>query len=140
MALNGPVMGGGAELLTAMDYVIAAESSKIGFVHAKLGVSPGWGGGSRLMEKIGQRHALISLLTAKCHTPNRWLELGLVDEVVQNGEALASAFRLAKTVLDNDMDAVLGILGMLKGGRPEADVFLSLWGGDAHKEALGLKS
>ena len=44
-AVEGAALGGGAEVLTACDALICGESSTIGFVHASLGVSPGWGGG-----------------------------------------------------------------------------------------------
>ena len=45
-AVEGAALGGGAEILTACDYVVASSRARIGFVHASLGVSPGWGGGA----------------------------------------------------------------------------------------------
>ena len=44
--INGPALGGGAELTTFSDFRIITDSprSRIQFVHALLGASPGWGG------------------------------------------------------------------------------------------------
>ena len=43
-AVEGAALGGGAELITAADWVVSSRRSTIGFVHARLGVTPGWGG------------------------------------------------------------------------------------------------
>ena len=80
-AVEGAALGGGAELLTAADWVIAADDAQIGFVHAALGVSPGWGGGHRLVRKVGHRAALPVLVGARKMTAAQSAVLGLVDEV-----------------------------------------------------------
>ena len=55
VAVEGAALGGGAELTTVGDYVVAEPSATMAFVQAKLGVTPGWGGGQRLINKIGSR-------------------------------------------------------------------------------------
>lgn len=44
--IDGPAVGGGSELATTSDFRImtSSQSSRVQFIHAKLGASPGWGG------------------------------------------------------------------------------------------------
>ena len=61
-AIDGYAMGGGAELTTCTDLVVLSRDAKIQFVHAKRGASMGWGGGRRLVKKLGRSRALRMLL------------------------------------------------------------------------------
>ena len=83
--IHGPALGGGAELATSCDYrvITDAATSQIGFVHGKLGASPGWGGGGRLFEIVGRRNALRLFGTAKILCPQEALEMGLADVVLE---------------------------------------------------------
>ena len=55
--INGPAIGGGAEMMTIADFRIMPlnDSIFIEFVHAKLGASPGWGGARRLTSIVGRK-------------------------------------------------------------------------------------
>ena len=66
-AVEGAALGGGAELSQLADWVVMAESARIGFVHARLGVSPGWGGASLLFRRVGRSAAAAILLRAEVH-------------------------------------------------------------------------
>src|SRR3989304_7274593 len=48
-AINGPARGGGAEIAPACDQRVMAEGADIGFVHARLGITPARGGGAPLL-------------------------------------------------------------------------------------------
>ena len=50
---DGAAMGGGLEIALACDLRIAASSTKMGLVEAKLGIIPGAGGSQRLPRLIG---------------------------------------------------------------------------------------
>ena len=148
-AVEGAALGGGAELLTAADWVIAADDAQIGFVHAALGVSPGWGGGHRLVRKVGHRAALPVLVGARKMTAAQSAVLGLVDEVVAQGDAEVSAREWIGRILARPTEAVQGALQILRAGREQPDsaadveraVFQDLWGGPAHRRALdGVKA
>src|SRR5690625_5646758 len=52
--LNGDALGGGCEIATACDFRIAKETTKFGFVQSKLGIVPGWGGGTRSEEHTSE--------------------------------------------------------------------------------------
>ena len=87
-ALNGPALGGGAELALACDLRIAAPHAEIGFLQAQLGVTTAWGGGIDLALTVGDRSALRILATAARIAPGRALEIGLVDWVCAPGQDL----------------------------------------------------
>lgn len=82
--VHGPALGGGAELATACDFRLMTDSpsSKIGFVHGRLGASPGWGGGARLVQIVGRSRALRMLGTAQVLGPSDALDVSLVDAVL----------------------------------------------------------
>ncbi|MCK6506600.1 enoyl-CoA hydratase/isomerase family protein [Myxococcota bacterium] len=137
-AVEGAALGGGAELLTACDLVIAARDAQVGFVHARLGVSPGWGGGARLVRRVGSRRAALVLLPVDGPTAERAAALGLVDELVPPGQALARAREVATRVAAWDRQAVAAALRIARSGEREVEreAFCALWGGPAHREAL----
>lgn len=87
-AINGPAVGGGAELITACDHRIADTRAAIQFVHPTMGISPGWGGGTRLTKLVGRSRALRLLASAEKVTAEAALELGLVDALA-GGEGLS---------------------------------------------------
>jgi ethylmalonyl-CoA/methylmalonyl-CoA decarboxylase len=47
--VRGRAIGGGAELTLSTDFRVFAPSGKLNFVQARLGVLPGWAGGSKLV-------------------------------------------------------------------------------------------
>lgn len=88
--VEGGAFGGGAELATACDFRLMHRGAAVQFVQAKMGVSPGWGGGARLYKIVGRQHALRLLCTAEKLSAARALELQLADEVF-DGETSAMA-------------------------------------------------
>mgnify|MGYP002396252284 CR=1 FL=1 len=97
-AINGYALGGGSEVALACDLRIADEHARMGFVHVRLAVTPGWGAGQRLMRLVGYSRAMQMLLRGRImHAPE--LEaLGLVNKVVPSGEALRHALYTAEHV------------------------------------------
>lgn len=139
-AVEGAALGGGAELLTATDHVIAGESASVGFVHASLGLSPGWGGAARLRRRVGARAAYLWMVTAARLGAEEAHRQGLVDEVVASGEALPRAIELARMLAALPREAVRSARPALSAKDPagERAVFANLWGGPAHRQALGM--
>ncbi|MFY9631856.1 MAG: 3-hydroxyacyl-CoA dehydrogenase NAD-binding domain-containing protein [Candidatus Cybelea sp.] len=93
-AIDGTCLGGGLELALTCDYRVATERSKLGLPEIKLGLLPGAGATQRLTRLIGARAALEFMLKGSSVKAQRALELGIIDEVVENGvvaraEALA---------------------------------------------------
>jgi enoyl-CoA hydratase/carnithine racemase len=134
-AVEGAALGGGAELLMVADLVIAGDTAQVGFVHAALGVSPGWGGGRRLVERVGARVALPLLAFARRLDAGHAQRLGLVDEVVAAGSALEVAQAHAAALEALPVEAVRAAVAIARGAE-EGPLFEQLWGGLAHQAAL----
>ncbi len=87
-AIDGNAIGGGAELSTCTDLVVLSRQSTIKFVHASRGASPGWGGGRRLVNRIGRRKALRMLLLGESVYGEEEADmLDYADFVAEEGES-----------------------------------------------------
>ena len=86
--VNGDALGGGAELAVACDLRVMAAHARIGYMHGRLAVSTGWGGGTDLFDLIGRARALRMLARAEMVTALEALAWGLADAVAAPGEDL----------------------------------------------------
>lgn len=94
-ALNGHALGGGLELAGTADIRIAEAQAKLGLPETGIAMVPGWSGTQRLVRRFGAGVVRRLALTGEIVTADRALALGLVDEVVATGEALARAREIA---------------------------------------------
>jgi enoyl-CoA hydratase/carnithine racemase len=92
-AVNGLAVGGGAEILLLMDYVVASRSAWISFPEARIGLIP-----PILLTlgalQLGPRLARSLALSARRLTAEEAMSLGIVDEVV-DGDPLPRALEAA---------------------------------------------
>ncbi len=80
--IQGHAMGGGLEMALACDLRFAAEGSyRLGLPEVTLGLLPGNGGTQRLPRLIGANKALEMMLTGETVTPERALELGIINRI-----------------------------------------------------------
>lgn len=93
-ALNGAVIGGGAELALAAHYRIAAPGARIGLPDIVLGLPPGAGGGQRLAALCGAEAAMDLLLRGRPVGAEAARRAGLLDALVEE-DAIGSAMALA---------------------------------------------
>lgn len=100
-AVNGVAMGGGFEIALACDLIIAAENAVFALPEPRVGLAALAGGLHRLPRQIGLKRAMGMILTGRHVKAQEGLELGFVNEVVPQGEALAAAERWAKLILQN---------------------------------------
>jgi len=137
-AVEGAALGGGAELLTCCDRIIAGASARVGFVHAALGVSPGWGGGMRLVDRLGAKKALDLLVSARMLDGRKAVDFGWFDEVVDDGMAVQRAAAWLDDLARRPKDAVRGAVRLIRERtvQTEREIFLGLWGSEAHRHAL----
>ena len=80
--VEGLAVGGGAEIAALAHLVCATPGAAFQFLQAKVGLSPGWGGGAALAQRVGQGRALDLLLTARRIGVAEARSLGLVDRVL----------------------------------------------------------
>ena len=141
-AVDGHAVGGGAELCTASDWRCFGADAKLRFVQAKMGVSPGWGGGSRLAAIVGRAEALRLLAHAPTLDAEDARALGLSDASAAPGETAAQgALRLLiEPALDvaASHDAIRACKRSVSAETiaAETDAFASVWGSSANREAV----
>jgi enoyl-CoA hydratase len=81
-AVDGYAVGGGLEITMACDFVIATERAKWGMPEVDVGITPGWGGTTRLARLIGRRRAKEINLIGALHSAQRAVEWNLWNRVV----------------------------------------------------------
>ena len=105
-AINGAAMGGGMELAISCTFRIMAESAKMGLPEVKLGIIPGTGGTQRLPRLIGKGRAMELLLTGEIIDASEAFRIGLVNQVVKDGNVIEAAEELAARIMINAPIAV----------------------------------
>jgi len=100
-AVEGYALAGGFELALACDFIIASESAKFGIPEVKRGLAATAGGLIRLPRLIPTRIALEFALTGDMVSADRAYQLGLVNRVTPQGEALSGAKAFAQIIMAN---------------------------------------
>ncbi|MGC2474918.1 MAG: enoyl-CoA hydratase/isomerase family protein [Candidatus Sulfotelmatobacter sp.] len=90
-AVHGVVFGGGFELALACDLIIADKTARFAFPELRLGLIPGFGGIPRLKRDIGNAVVRDLILTGRSFNATKAQQIGLVSQVVSEGEALRAA-------------------------------------------------
>jgi enoyl-CoA hydratase/carnithine racemase len=101
-AVHGVVFGGGFELALACDLIIADKTARFAFPELRLGLIPGFGGIPRLKRDIGNAVVRDLLLTGRSFNATKAQQIGLVSQVVSEGEALRAARATAAQVAKFD--------------------------------------
>jgi len=113
-AVEGPAIAGGTEILQATDIRIAGRSARFGISEARWGLFPLGGSAIRLVRQIPYTVAADLLLTGRHITADEALRIGLIGEVVPDGQALARALEVAGQVAANGPLAVQAILRTIR--------------------------
>lgn len=90
-AVHGVTFGGGLELALVCDLIIADKTARFAFPELRLGLIPGFGGIPRLKRDIGNAVIRDLLLTGRSFNATKAQQIGLVSQVVSEGEALRAA-------------------------------------------------
>jgi enoyl-CoA hydratase len=90
-AVHGVTFGGGFELALACDLIIADKMARFCFPELRLGLIPGFGGIPRLKRDLGNAVVRDLLLTGRSINATKGQQIGLVSQVVGEGEALRAA-------------------------------------------------
>jgi 3-hydroxyacyl-CoA dehydrogenase len=97
-AIHGTALGGGLEVALACHYRVAVPSARCGLPEVNLGLLPGAGGTQRLPRIVGVEKAL-EMMTSGQHVPaQQCLAMGLVDEIVPEGDLRAGAVAFAHKI------------------------------------------
>jgi enoyl-CoA hydratase len=90
-AVHGVTFGGGFELALVCDLIIADKMARFCFPELRLGLIPGFGGIPRLKRDLGNAVVRDLLLTGRSFNATKAQQIGLVSQVVAEGEALRVA-------------------------------------------------
>ena len=90
-AVHGVTFGGGFELALTCDLIIADKMARFCFPELRLGLIPGFGGIPRLKRDLGNAIVRDLLLTGRSFNATKAQQVGLVCQVVAEGEALRAA-------------------------------------------------
>lgn len=85
-AVDGYAVGGGLEITMACDFVIATERARWGMPEVDVGITPGWGGTTRLARLIGRRRAKEINFIGALHSAKRAVEWNLWNRVAPNDQ------------------------------------------------------
>ena len=125
LAAEGFARAGGTEILQGTDIRVVGESAVFGVTEVQRGLFPMAGSAVRLRRQIGYAVAAEMLLTGEDISAQRAHQLGLVNHVVPDGEALAHARAIAERIAANGPLAVSAILRTLRetDSLPEGEAF-----------------
>ena len=98
-AVSGLAIGGGSELALACDLIIADTSAVFSWPEVNLGLIPAGGGTQRLPRQIPVVKAKELIFTGRKMKAEEAEKVGLVNQVVPEGEVLTAAKLMAKQIV-----------------------------------------
>lgn len=114
-AIEGSALGGGLELALCCDLRVASERAQLGLPEVRLAVTPSTGGTQRLPRIVGVGRAKELLLTGRILTAQEAERIGLVNEVVPAGTAVARAKAIGDELAQRGPLAVREVKALVDG-------------------------
>ena len=112
-AVHGAAVAGGAGIMSACDYVVAAERTKIGYPEIRRGLVAALVM-TFLRRQLRERDIRELLLSGELIEAQRALEIGLINRVVPPAEVMSEAQKFADLVLQGAPDAVIQTKRMIE--------------------------
>ena len=142
--INGTAYGGGWETMLAFDFRIAAKDAVFGFTQGKFYLPPGWGGLTRLVEKVGRSTALRWLAEAAVIDCETALNHGLINRTAPAENLKKETWRWAESLSHNNRDFIQTLKkGALKFSsarwkviNEELDKFAQFWEDERHHQRV----
>ena len=104
--IHGAAVAGGAGLMSACDFVVAAERTKIGYPEGRRGLVAGLVM-TFLRRQLRERDIRELLLTGDLISAERAREIGLVNRVVAREELESETSKFASSILQNAPQALV---------------------------------
>src|SRR5438045_6885597 len=105
--VHGAAVAGGAGIMSACDFVVAAERTKIGYPEVRRGLVAGLVM-TFLRRQVGERNMRELLLGSELIDAERAKEIGLVNRVVAKDDLMNEAQKFAQSVLQGAPGALGG--------------------------------
>ncbi|MGA6983224.1 MAG: enoyl-CoA hydratase/isomerase family protein [Candidatus Sulfotelmatobacter sp.] len=140
-AVHGVTFGGGFELALTCDLIIADKMARFCFPELRLGLIPGFGGIPRLKRDLGNAVVRDLLLTGRSFNATKAQQIGLVSQVVGEGEAVRAARATAAQLKKFDRATAVAAKRFIKPIprdelRQEIDLFCELFRSPAVEAGL----
>jgi enoyl-CoA hydratase/carnithine racemase len=140
-AVHGVTFGGGFELALVCDLIIADKMARFCFPELRLGLIPGFGGIPRLKRDLGNGVVRDLLLTGRSFNATKAQQVGLVSQVVGEGESLRAARATAAQLRKFDRQTAIAAKQFIKpipydDLKMEIDLFCELYVQPAVEEGL----
>jgi enoyl-CoA hydratase/carnithine racemase len=145
-AINGYAMGGGLECALSCDLRVCEEHAQMALPEPSVGLLPSGCGTQTLPWLVGEGWAKRMILTNERVNAETALRIGLVEEVVPRGQALAKALEIAKRVTTLSPQAVSfskALIHQAREGAPrrsalsvERERFVDLFDGEDQREGV----
>jgi len=104
-AVHGAAVAGGAGIMSACDFVVAAERTKIGYPEVRRGLVAGLVM-TFLRRQVGERNMRELLLGSELIEVERAKAIGLVNRVVARNDLMTEALKFAESVAQGAPGAV----------------------------------
>ena len=121
-AVDGFAVGGGLEITMACDFVVATRRALWGMPEIDVGITPGWGGTTRMARLIGRRMTKEVNLLGALHPAARAVQLGLWNRVVPDERLEAEVEALVEVLLSKNQQAMRQLKFIINRG-VEADLY-----------------
>jgi len=118
-AVQGPAVAGGAGLILACDFVLAAEDARFGFPEVRVGLVPAIVS-AFLVRHVGAKHARDLVLTGRSISASEAYRMGLANEVVSATELAPRVRRLCEELLENSPAALRSAKALLRSYEAES--------------------
>jgi enoyl-CoA hydratase len=115
-AVDGWCVGGGLELTMACDFVICTQRARWGMPEVDWGITPGWGGTTRMARLIGRRMTKEINMLGALHPASRGLELGLFNRVVDDDGLQQATDELVELLLMKNQQGLRQLKFMINRG------------------------
>lgn len=137
-AINGPAIGGGAELALACDLRIAHPEPHIELKQVHMGVTTSWGTAARLRELVGNSVATRLMFGLKLSNGREYFECGLLDIAADDPKAIAR--RVANDIEKAPASAIAATKRLLRASGDvralERELFVDTWSSPEHRAAV----
>lgn len=138
--VNGDAYGGGIELMLAFDFRLSAPGIRYGFTQGRFYLVPGWGGLTRLVEKVGRTRALEWCGKAQILKAEQALMFGVIEEILPGKHLEEEVLDWSEDLLQNDRKFIKTLKGNASGlsahkkAALEAEIepFAELWVDEEH--------
>jgi enoyl-CoA hydratase/carnithine racemase len=142
--VNGAAYGGGCEIMLGFDFRIASSGATFGFTQGKFYLPPGWGGLTRLVERVGRSTALRWLAETAIIDTDKALEHRLIDRISTHNKLQEETWKWAKDLCHNDRDYIKALKqGALrltearwKAIEQELEPFAKFWEDERHQQRV----